>query len=185
MTKEEQMKRFLLPLLAAISLPTAVNANETNGKLLEYEKLIEEGYEILDDLVLRDQKNPSYEEYMEEFHLALEKCNNAIAMFPEKKEGYVCRGLMIGFYKKGSGKLRYQKKGLKDFSKAIKIDPEYLEAYYFRGILGFSMERISGSSIDGRACRDIKKSYKNNFPEAIEYVNRNKTFLKEDKCFGF
>jgi len=179
------IKRLLLPLLAALALPTAVNANVNNGKLLEYEKLIKEGYEILDDLVIRDQKNPTYEEYMEEFPLALEKCNKAIAMIPENKEGYLCRGLMVGFYKKGSAKPRYQKKGLKDFTKAIKIDPEYLEAYFFRGILGFSMERRSGSSIDGRACKDIKKAYKNNFPEAIDYVNRNKTFLKEDKCFGF
>ena len=43
-----------------------------------------------------------------------------------------------------------------------KIDPEYLEAYYFRGILAFSMERRHGSSIDARACKDIKKAYKNN-----------------------
>ena len=46
------------------------------------------------------------------------------------------------------------------------------------------MERLSGSSIDGRACKDIKKAYKNNFPDAIDYVNRNRTFLKEDKCRG-
>ena len=82
------MKRFLIPLLATIALPTVVNANENNGKLLEYKKLIEEGYEILDDLVLRDEKNPTYEQYMEEFSLALEKCNEAIAMIPENKEGY-------------------------------------------------------------------------------------------------
>ena len=176
------MKRFLIPLLATIALPTVVNANENNGKLLEYKKLIEEGYEILDDLVLRDEKNPTYEQYMEEFSLALEKCNEAIAMIPENKEGYLCRGFMVGFHKKGPARIRYQKKGLKDFTKAIKIDPEYMEAYFLRGDLGFSMRRLSGSSIDARACKDIKKAYKNNFPEAIEYVNRNKTFLKEDKC---
>ena len=123
------MKKLLLIFLAVIALPTTVNANENKNKLLEYKKLIDEGYEILDDLVLRDEKNPTYEEYMEEFPLALEKCNEAIAMIPEKKEGYLCRGLMVGFYKKGSAKPRYQKKGLKDFTKAIKIDPEYLEAY--------------------------------------------------------
>ena len=122
---------------------------------------------------------------MEEFNLALEKCNKAIAMFPEVAEGYLCRGLMIGFRKKGPAITRYQKKALKDFTKAIKLDPDYLKAYYLRGILGFSMERLSRSSIDSRACKDIKKAYKNNFPDAIEYVNQNKTFLKEDKCFGF
>ena len=104
------MKRFLIPLLAAFALPTAVNANENNGKLLEYKKLIEEGYEILDDLVLRDEKNPTYEQYMEEFSLALEKCNEAIAMIPENKEGYLCRGFMVGFHKKGPSRIRYQKR---------------------------------------------------------------------------
>ena len=65
---------------------------------------------------------------MEEFSLALEKCNEAIAIIPEKKEGYLCRGFMVGFHKKGPARIRYQKQGLKDFTKAIKIDPEYLEA---------------------------------------------------------
>ena len=176
------MKRFLIPLLATLALPIAVNANENKDKFLEYKKLIDEGYEILDDLVLRDEKNPTYEQYMEEFSLALEKCNEAIAMIPEKKEGYLCRGFMVGFHKKGPARIRYQKKGLKDFTKAIKIDPEYLEAYFLRGDLGFTMRRLSGSSIDVKACRDIKKAYRNNFPEAIEYVNQHKTFLKEDKC---
>ena len=176
------MKRFLIPLLAALALPISVNANEDKDKFLEYKKLIDEGYEILDDLVLRDKKNPTYEQYMEEFSLALEKCNEAIAMIPENKEGYLCRGFMVGFHKKGPARIRYQKKGLKDFTKAIKIDPEYLEAYFLRGELGFTMRRLSGSSIDARACRDIEKAYENNFPEAIEYVNQYKTFLKEDKC---
>ena len=176
------MKKFLIPLLAALALPIAVNANEDKDKFLEYKKLIEEGYEILDDLVLRDEKNPTYEQYMEEFSLALEKCNEAIAMIPENKEGYLCRGFMVGFHKKGPARIRYQKKGLKDFTKAIKIDPEYLEAYFLRGDLGFTMRRLSGSSIDVGACRDIKKAYRNNFPEAIEYVNQYKTFLKEDNC---
>ena len=176
------MRKFLLPLLVALSLPTSVNANENKDKFLEYKKLIDEGYEILDDLVLRDEKNPTYEQYMEEFSLALEKCNEAIALIPENKEGYLCRGFMVGFHKKGPARIRYQKKGLKDFTKAIKIDPEYMEAYFLRGDLGFSMRRLSGSSTDARACKDIKKAYKNNFPEAIEYVNQYKTFLKGDNC---
>ena len=122
---------------------------------------------------------------MEEFSLALEKCNEAIAMIPENKEGYLCRGLMVGFHKKGSVIPRDQKKGLKDFAKAIKLDPEYLETYYFRGILSFSMSRLSGSSIDNRAYKDIKNANNNYFPDAIEYVNRNKTFLKKTNLIGF
>ena len=178
------MKRFLIPLLATLTLPIAVNANENKDKFLEYKKLIDEGYEILDDLVLRDKKNPTYDQYMEEFSLALEKCNEAIAMIPENKEGYLCRGLMVGFHKKGSARHRYQKKGLKDLTKAIKIDPGYLEAYYFRGVLGFSMSRLSGSSIDVRACKDIEKAYKNNFEPAINYVKDDLEFFKNDNCRG-
>ena len=179
------MKRLLLPLLAALALPIAVYSNENNDKLLEYKKLIVQGYELLDDLILRDEKNPTYEEFMEEFSSALKKCNQAIEMIPENKEGYLCRGFMIGFYKKGPATQRYKKKALKDFSKVIKIDPEYLEAYYLRGVLGFSTNRLSGSSIDGRACKDIKKAFENNFEPAIEYVKENREFLKEDKCRGF
>ena len=55
---------------------------------------------------------------------------------------------------------------LKEFTKAIKIDPEYLEAYYFIEYLAL-VWKLYGSSIDARACRDIKKANKNNFPEAF------------------
>jgi len=140
---------------------------------------------ILDDLILKDENNPTYKEFTEEFSSALKKCNQAIEIIPENKEGYLYRGLMIGFYKKRSSIQRYKKKALKDFSKAIKIDSQYLEANYFRGIFGFSTERLSGSTIDGRAYKDIKKAFENNFEPAIEYVKENREFLKEDKCRGF
>ena len=179
------MKRFLIPLLAVLALPIAVYSNENNDKLLEYKKLIEQGYEILDDLILRDEKNPTYEEFMEEFSSALKKCNQAIEIIPENKEGYLCRGLMFGFHKKGSAIPRYHKKGLKDFTKSIKLDPKYLEAYYLSGILSFSMSRLSGLSIDNRAYKDIKNANNNYFPDAIEYVNRNKTYLKKTNVIGF
>ena len=46
------------------------------------------------------------------------------------------------------------------------------------------MDRLSGSKIDSRACKDIKKAFLNNSSLAINYVNQNKRFLKEDKCRG-
>ena len=67
---------------------------------------------------------------------------------------------MIGFYKKGPATQRYKKKALKDFSKAIKIDPEYLEAYYYRGVLGFSTDRLSGSSMIVEHVKILKKHLK-------------------------
>ena len=54
------MKIFLIPLLTVLALPKAVHSNENNDKLLEYKKLIEQGFEILDDLILKDEKNPTY-----------------------------------------------------------------------------------------------------------------------------
>ena len=107
---------------------------------------------------------------------------------PNNKEGYLCRGIVVGLQKiymfGGGSTLSKQKKGIKDITKAIKIDPEYWEAYFWRGAIGFNMDRLSGSKTDGRACIDIKKAYENKFPYAIDYVNRNRTFLKEDKCRG-
>ena len=63
---------------------------------------------ILDDLILKDENNPTYKEFTEEFSSAIKKYNQAIEIIPENKEGYLCRGLMIGFYKKGSSIQRYK-----------------------------------------------------------------------------
>ena len=109
------------------------------------------------------------------------KCDEMIALYPKGKWGYFCKGsatLLSG--------LDYRKKeALKNFTKAIEIDPDYYEAYFLRGILQFSMDRKSMSKIDRNACKDIKKAYSNGYQFAIDYVKNNKPFLKRDKCFGF
>jgi len=107
---------------------------------------------------------------------------------PDEKEGYLCRGIVLGFQKiymfGGGSTLNKQRKGIRDITKAIKIDPEFWEAYFWRGALGFNMDRISNGRTDSRACMDIKKAFSNNSSLAINYVNQNKRFLKEDKCRG-
>ena len=109
------------------------------------------------------------------------KCDEMIEMYPEGKWGYLCKGSSLLF----SGLYNRKEEALKNFTKAIEIDPEYYEAYFLRGILQFSMDRKSMSKIDRNACKDIKKAYSNGYQFAIDYVKNNKPFLKRDKCFGF
>ena len=109
------------------------------------------------------------------------KCEEMIEMYPEGKWGYLCKGSSLLF----SGLDNRKEEALKNFTKAIVIDPEYYEAYFLRGILQFSMDRKSMSKIDRNACKDIKKAYSNGYQFAIDYVKNNKPFLKRDKCFGF
>lgn len=108
------------------------------------------------------------------------KCDEMIEIYPEGKWGYFCKGSALIF----SGN-RKKKVALKNFTKAIKIDPDYYEAYFLRGILQFSMKRKSMSKTDRTACSDIKKAYLNDYQFAIDYVNKNKAFLRRDKCTGF
>ena len=111
---------------------------------------------------------------------AEKKCDEAIKLSPEEKMGYLCQGIAKGFAKKPK-----KREALKSFAKVIEIDPEFYEAYYWRGVLQFSMRRNHYSKLDRTACSDIKKAYLNGFVYAIDYVNENKAFLRRDKCTGF
>ena len=182
------MRKLLIPLLAAIALPTAVNAEISNNNFSIYEKNLEAGFSLIDEVFELRSKGIYSNENEIKTKEAEKKCEEAIEIMPNKKEGYLCRGIVVGIQKiyifGGGSTLSKQKKGIRDFTKAIKIDPEYWEAYFWRGALGFNMERLSESKIDGRACKDIKKAFLNNSSLAINYVNQNKGFLKEDKCRG-
>ena len=157
------MKRLLLPLLAAIALPNAVNAEVTNDymlKLTESQKLHREGK-------FSEMKNI---------------CQELIEISPDNPMGYVCKGFALGFVPKSERKSR---EALKNFTKAIELDPEYYEAYFLRGFLQFSMRRREFSKLQMNGCSDIKKAYLNNYPAALEYVKRQRSFLIRNKCSGF
>ena len=111
---------------------------------------------------------------------AEQKCDEVIKLSPEEKIGYLCQGIARGFANKPK-----KREALKSFTKAIEIDPEFYEAYYWRGALQFSMRRNNMSKLDRTACSDIKKAYLNGFAYAIDYVNESKAFLRRDKCTGF
>ena len=182
------MKRLLIPLLAALALPTAVNAEISNNNFSMYEKNLEAGFRLINEVFELRSKGIYSGENEIKTKEAERKCEEAIEIMPDEKEGYLCRGIVLGFQKiymfGGGSTLNKQRKGIRDITKAIKIDPEFWEAYFWRGALGFNMDRISNGRTDSRACMDIKKAFSNNSSLAINYVNQNKRFLKEDKCRG-
>ena len=156
-------KRFLLPLLAVLALPAAVNAEVTNDYILKAQ-----------------QANKLFSE--RKYSEMAKICEELIEMSREYHNGYVCKGIALGFTSKNKRKSR---EALKSFTKAIEINPEYYAAYFYRGALKFRMRRRERSKLNITACSDVKKAYSNNYGPAIDYVKRNKSGLRESKCTGF
>ena len=128
-----------------------------------------------------DKYNEAIDSINNEKHFQAEiQCDEAIKLSPEEKMGYLCKGIATGFSSKPK-----KKEALKSFTKAIEIDPEFYEAYYWRGALQFSMRRNNMSKIDRTACCDIKKAFLNGFVYAIDSVNDSTAFLRRDNCTGF
>ena len=163
------MKRFLIPLLAALTIPTAVNAEETIDleKLTIYNIKYSRANNLLREGKFSEMKNI---------------CEDLIEISPDNTKGYVCKGIALGFVSKNKRKSR---EALKNFTKAIAIDPENYEAYFLRGKLQFTMRRREFSKLQMTGCNDFKKAYLNGFPPAIETVNKNKSFFIKNKCSGF
>ena len=157
------MKRLLLPLLAPLALPTTVNAEVTNDYILK----VEQSKKLFSEGKFSEMKNI---------------CEELIEISPDNPMGYVCKGFALGFVPKSERKSR---EALKNFTKAIELDPEYYEAYFLRGFLQFSMRRSEFSKLQMNGCNDIKKAYLNKFPDALEYVKRQRSFLIRNKCSGF
>ena len=110
------MKRLLLPLLTALALPIAVNAEVTNDYILKVEqstKLFSEG----------------------KFSEMTKICEELIEISPELDFGYVCKGIALGFNSENQKK----REAIRNFTKAIKINPENYDAYTFRAVIKFSI----------------------------------------------
>ena len=151
------MKRSLLPLLAAIALPTSVNAEMTNDYILKVEqstKLFSEG----------------------KFSEMTKICEELIEISPELDFGYVCKGIALGFNRENQKK----REALRNFTKAIKINPENYDAYFFRGALKFGMRRKKDLGFSRAACDDMEKAYLNNNPLAFDYFKNNKSNLQSE-----
>ncbi len=155
------MKRLLLPLLAALALPTSVNAEVTNDYILKV--------------------NQSKKLFIERKFSEMTKiCNELIEISPDNPNGYVCKGLALGFNMENPKK----REALRNFTKAIKINPENYDAYFFRGALQFRMPRREGLGIARNACIDMSKAYFKNHPGALDFVKIHKSDLKAE-CSQF
>ena len=151
------MKRLLLPLLAALALPTFVSAEVTNDYRLKSNqatKLFSEG----------------------KFSEMTKICDELLEISPEFDFGYVCKGVALGFNSENQKK----REALRNFTKAIKINPENYDAYFFRGALKFGMRRRKDLGFSRAACDDMEKAYLNNQPFALEYVKENKSMLQAE-----
>ena len=157
------MKRLLMLLLVVLALPSDVNSEETNVYILK--------------------SNLSKTLYREGKFSEMKKiCEELIEISPENPDGYLCKGVSLGFARKNE---RQSREALKNFTKAVKLDPELYEAYFLRGVLQFSMRRREFSKLQTRGCSDIRKAYLNKFAPALEYVNKKKSFLMKNKCSSF
>ena len=155
------MKRLLIPLLAALSLPIAVNAEVNNDYRLKFEqakKLIREG------------KASELEPI----------CDELLEIAPEIDLGYVCKGIALV----SNSKNKKKREAIRNFTKAIKINPENYDAYSFRGALKLGMRRRRDLGFNRTACKDMEKAYLNNHPFALAYVKKNKSSLGI-ACGGF
>ena len=151
------MKRLLLPLLAAIALPTTVNAEVTNDYILK-----------------ANQSKKLFSE--RKFSEMTKICNELLEIAPENDFGYVCKGIALGFNSENQKK----REAIRNFTKAIKINPENYDAYFFRGALKFGMRRRKDLGFSRAACDDMEKAYLNNQPFALEYVKENKSMLQAE-----
>ena len=151
------MKRFLIPILATFALTTTVNAEVTNDYILKFKQSQE--------LITKGK-----------FSEAETICDELIETAPEIQYAYVCKGIALGFNSKNKKK----REALRNFTKAIKINPENYDAYYFRGAIKFSMRRRKDLGFNRAACKDMEKAYLNKHPFALQYVKENKYFLEQD-----
>ena len=166
------MKRFLIPLLAAIALPTATNAEVTNDSIFNANN-------FNSDYILK-LKQAQELITKGKFSEGEKICDELIETAPDIQYAYVCKGIALGFTSENKKK----RKAIRNFTKAIKIDPEYNEAYFFRGLLQFTMRRREGSGTARNSCKDMSRAYFNNYPPALEYVKKNKSFVKS-QCYQF
>ena len=88
---------------------------------------------------------------------------------------YVTRGGLYLLLKK------YQS-ALNDMNKALKLEPENMDAYFYRGVIQLSMRSNTGSIKVKRGCKDINTAYKAEQQDAIYWVKDNQELLKRKQC---
>ena len=125
------MKRFLIPLVAALAIPTAVNAN-VDPKIAEDCKKATDFQGCVESMSGQKNNNLSIKSGYDEALIAFEKgdslkamklINSHIKKNPNSKEGYLLRAFINSY------DLSEFDKALEDVDKAIEIDESYAIAY--------------------------------------------------------
>ena len=91
------MKRLLLPLLTALALPIAVNAEVTNDYILK----ANQSKKLFSERKFSEMKNI---------------CEELIEISPDNPMGYVCKGVALGFNSKNK-----KKREAKPFKESLKV----------------------------------------------------------------
>ena len=67
-------------------------------------------------------------------------------------------------------------------NKALKLEPENMDAYFYRGVIQLSMRSNTGSFKVKRGCKDINTAYKAGQQDAYYWIKDNQELLKRKKC---
>ena len=175
------MKRLLLPLLAAIALPTAVNANidpkvaEICMKAPDFKGCIEgmsgggNNLSLISEydnaLVLFESGDSSG---------ALNAINKYLEKNANSKESYVLRAVIY------SWDLENHKDAINDLNKAIEIDSAYTKAYLNaaalildrEGTMIEEMNSLGTSTADYNRYDELKIERENLYKKAIPYLEK-------------
>ena len=154
------MKLLLLPLLAAIALPTALNANvdpkvaEICMKAVDFKGCVESmsGTKKNNSSPKSKYDNALVQLASLDTSSAMKSINLFIKDNPMSKEAYLVRSIIYSYDLTFDGKTTFIRKAIKDLDKAIEIDENYSYAYAIRADNHFYIGNTK------QAKRDIEKA---------------------------
>ena len=152
------MHRFLF-----LALATGLFLSTTGCAKGEFDQLVDKGWDEWDQ-----------ENYKETIKL----CSDAIDIKPTNPEGYFCRGIALS--NMGKSRTAY-----KDFTKAIELDPDNLDYYYWRGSTIMTTVRQANSRMHKIGCSDLKNAFVKKHRFTKEYVEKAKGFISQECPFFF
>ena len=180
------MKRFLIPLLAALAIPTTVNAN-VDPKIAEICMKASDFKGCVESMSGQNNNNLSIKSGYDEALIAFEKgdslkaiksINSYIKKNPNSKEGYLLRAFINTY------DLSEFDKALDDVDKAIEIDQSYAIAYALKADIFYFDIGGSVSQTKKMLNKAFELSPENpfvNFVKGDIYYDDSFTLLDNDK----
>ena len=145
--------------------------SNNNSKNMENDPKIEINERAESDIFSNFLKNLENEDFLKQ---EIRILSEDLAKEPDSFN-YVTRGGLYLLLKK------YQS-GLNDMNKALKLEPDNMDAYFYRGVIRLNMRADAGSRKVKKGCKDIKTAYKAGQQDAIYWVKDNQELLKRKKC---